>query len=572
MNPDGRSASDALRGVIGFFKTPGLRDLGQSGPYLHTGKKRELEEVLEFYVSSANRPAPGPPAQRLGGDRRDLPRPTATSIRSRPSCARSTRTTTDAPRRRVALAARLTYEPTLATAERRVEVMGTTLDLVVRMKYRDEALAASEAALAEIRRVETLLTTWKPGGELWRVDEGAPGKPVAVSRELAELLADRLRLDPAHAGRLRPDRPSPHPRLGPARQGPHPDAGRARRRAQGLGRRSLPHRRRREHRDRASRPTPASTRARGARATRSSSPTARCGRPASQARSSISAARSSRSAATRTSGRGASRSPTRAIASRPSPSSASRPLGLDLGQLRARPRRRRAAGSATSSIRGRASPRADFGSVTVVAPSALVADILSTAFFVLGPEKGLALSAALRKEGVENEVLFLVDRGARARGRLEPRHRQPRSLGRPPCGGRPHAPTTLTSGGRSHASRIPCSGCPRPRARRRRDRAGADAPPTPTPAPLSPGGAPAPARAAARRHARRAREDQGVFDRRDDRRAARRALAPDRHPRPGDPEHEDGRGRRRHSRPARSPARSPSSATASARPPRRSTA
>ena len=30
---------------------------------------------------------------------------------------------------------------------------------------------------------------------------------------------------------------------------------------------------------------------------------------------------------------------------------------------------------------------------------------------MLGPEKGLALSAALRKDGVENEALFLVVRG-----------------------------------------------------------------------------------------------------------------------------------------------------------------
>ena len=139
----------------------------------------------------------------------------------------------------LALAARLSYEPTLATAERRVEVMGTTLDLVVRMKYRDDALAASEAALAEIRRVEALLTTWKPGGELWRVNDGAPGKPVAVSRELAQLLATDFAWVPRTQRRLRSHGPSPHPRVGPARQGPHPDAGRARRRAQGLGRRSL---------------------------------------------------------------------------------------------------------------------------------------------------------------------------------------------------------------------------------------------------------------------------------------------------------------------------------------------
>ncbi len=65
-------------------------------------------------------------------------------------------------------------------------------------------------------------------------------------------------------------------------------------------------------------------------------------------------------------------------------------------------------------------PAADFGSATVVSPSALHADILSTAFFVLGPEDGLALSEKLRREGVPNEVLYLVVRGDALEARYSP--------------------------------------------------------------------------------------------------------------------------------------------------------
>ena len=35
--------------MIGLFKTPNLRDLASSDPYLHTGRKSTLEEVIGFY-------------------------------------------------------------------------------------------------------------------------------------------------------------------------------------------------------------------------------------------------------------------------------------------------------------------------------------------------------------------------------------------------------------------------------------------------------------------------------------------------------------------------------------------
>jgi cytochrome c peroxidase len=41
--------------TVALFKTPGLRDLGQSAPYLHTGQKDTLENVVEFYITASAR-------------------------------------------------------------------------------------------------------------------------------------------------------------------------------------------------------------------------------------------------------------------------------------------------------------------------------------------------------------------------------------------------------------------------------------------------------------------------------------------------------------------------------------
>ena len=43
------AAAALLPTTIARFKTPSLRDLGQSGPYMHTGQKDTLDDVLAFY-------------------------------------------------------------------------------------------------------------------------------------------------------------------------------------------------------------------------------------------------------------------------------------------------------------------------------------------------------------------------------------------------------------------------------------------------------------------------------------------------------------------------------------------
>lgn len=78
-------------------------------------------------------------------------------------------------------------EPPAEEAElsRTASVMGTTLSMRLRARDRASALAASEAALRAIERVEARLSTWRETSELSRLNETPPGVPVVLSAALS---------------------------------------------------------------------------------------------------------------------------------------------------------------------------------------------------------------------------------------------------------------------------------------------------------------------------------------------------------------------------------------------------
>ena len=71
------------------------------------------------------------------------------------------------------------------------ELMGTTVSLNVYVGPDGDAKkagAAMEAALAEMARIETLMSEWKPGTELSRLNDAAGGSAQTISTELLEVL------------------------------------------------------------------------------------------------------------------------------------------------------------------------------------------------------------------------------------------------------------------------------------------------------------------------------------------------------------------------------------------------
>lgn len=77
--------------------------------------------------------------------------------------------------------------------ERRVAVMGTTLDVRVEADGRELAAELAELAVAAVEGAERRLSTWRGDSELARLNEAPVDAPVALSPETWRALADALR-------------------------------------------------------------------------------------------------------------------------------------------------------------------------------------------------------------------------------------------------------------------------------------------------------------------------------------------------------------------------------------------
>ena len=54
--PDqGRYVVSKLEGHQGAFKTPTLREIARTAPYMHDGSQKTLEEVVAFYVKGGHK-------------------------------------------------------------------------------------------------------------------------------------------------------------------------------------------------------------------------------------------------------------------------------------------------------------------------------------------------------------------------------------------------------------------------------------------------------------------------------------------------------------------------------------
>lgn len=80
--------------------------------------------------------------------------------------------------------------PSIASevVERSLHAMGTTCSLAVEGTSRSAAMEASEAAVAALEAVEARLSTWRPGSELARLNAAPVGSAVTPSPQLGDWL------------------------------------------------------------------------------------------------------------------------------------------------------------------------------------------------------------------------------------------------------------------------------------------------------------------------------------------------------------------------------------------------
>jgi thiamine biosynthesis lipoprotein len=75
--------------------------------------------------------------------------------------------------------------PPMERIERRVMLMGTSLDIEVEAASRELGLAASERAIKALEASEARLSTWRDDSELARLNQAPPGEPRVLSPALA---------------------------------------------------------------------------------------------------------------------------------------------------------------------------------------------------------------------------------------------------------------------------------------------------------------------------------------------------------------------------------------------------
>ncbi len=293
--------------------------------------------------------------------------------------------------------------------ERRLAAMGTLLTMQVTGAGRAEALDASEVAAREIARVEELLSTWKPGGPLDRVNRARPGEPVALGAEAARVLSEVFAWSERTGGAFDPT-VLPLVRAWDLRgRGRLPGAAELSTALAATGRGEFHFDSAREECRRLSAGAGIDEGAWGK------------GYALDRAVAALRRA-SVRQALLDLGGQVFALGPAAVVVADPTSRGGAVVVSLPVADASVSTSGNSERGLTVGGARighlidprtGRPAP--DFGSATAVAPSGLTADVLSTAFFVLGPQKGLELSEKLRREGFANEALFLIVEAGRIR-------------------------------------------------------------------------------------------------------------------------------------------------------------